>query len=284
MLRSYCEMMSQRCEQTAQKEQELLEQEQAVEEKQEFLAKEQATNPSEPSPISYFYNADKDNISTLSTTYTIHLTKSATIITNPSEPTRRIYNNHDIFYDGDDDEELFPDEVKRIQQILKKTLFDAITLEFSITNFLRMGDEHLSTYLKTESDEVIKSSVKNFVLILSESEDTSGSASVCILPSYDDLSPIDVPEEKAVTFSNPLFNLNDNLISSDDVELLLHHDPSIPKMSVASILEGFTSEPPLEENDDLFDLKSKNDDYKKILYDAQWDEIDGYEAVWIGRP
>ncbi|GKC69975.1 hypothetical protein Tco_1115858, partial [Tanacetum coccineum] len=74
----------------------------------------QAANPSEPSPVSYFYNADYDNISTSSTTYTIHLTKSATIITNPSEPMIRIYHNHDIFYDDDDDKEPFSDEVKRI--------------------------------------------------------------------------------------------------------------------------------------------------------------------------
>ncbi|GKA75290.1 hypothetical protein Tco_0781668 [Tanacetum coccineum] len=97
--------MSQRREQEA-----IPLQEQAVEEKQELLAEERAANPSEPSPFSYFYNADCDNISTPSTTYTIHLTKSATIITNPSKPTRRIYHNHDIFYDGDDDEELLPDE------------------------------------------------------------------------------------------------------------------------------------------------------------------------------
>nr|GEY05272.1 hypothetical protein [Tanacetum cinerariifolium] len=57
-------------------------------------------------------------------------------------------------------------------------------------------------------------------------------------------------------------------IPSDDVEHLLHHDPSIPKMSIASILEGFTNEPPLEENDDLFDLEPNNGDWKKILYDA----------------
>nr|GEW01488.1 hypothetical protein [Tanacetum cinerariifolium] len=49
---------------------------------------------------------------------------------------------------------------------------------------------------------------------------------------------------------------------------LVYHDPSIPAMSVYSILEGFTDEPPLKENDDLFDLESKNDDWKKILYDA----------------
>nr|GEW64067.1 hypothetical protein [Tanacetum cinerariifolium] len=118
------------------KEQELLEQEQTVEEKQELLAEEHAANPSEPSPVSYFYNADYDDISTPSTSYTIHLTKSATIITNPSKPMRRIYHNHDIFYDGDDDEELFSDEVKRIQRIIEKTSFDAITPEFLITDSL----------------------------------------------------------------------------------------------------------------------------------------------------
>nr|GFB95120.1 hypothetical protein [Tanacetum cinerariifolium] len=57
-------------------------------------------------------------------------------------------------------------------------------------------------------------------------------------------------------------------ILSDYVELLLHHDPSIPAMSVASILEGFIDEPPLKENDELFDLEPKNDEWKKILYDA----------------
>ncbi|GJY78344.1 hypothetical protein Tco_0484145 [Tanacetum coccineum] len=80
--------MSQRREQEA-----ILLQEQAVEEKQELLAEEQAANPFEPSPVSYFYNADYDNISTPSTTYTIHLTKSATIITNPSELTRQLLSN-----------------------------------------------------------------------------------------------------------------------------------------------------------------------------------------------
>ncbi|GJT49596.1 hypothetical protein Tco_0975753 [Tanacetum coccineum] len=44
---------------------------------------------------------------------------------------------------------------------------------------------------------------------------------------------------------------------SDDVELLLHHDPFI---RVAFILEGFIDEQPLEENDDLFDLEPKEND------------------------
>ncbi|GJY59251.1 hypothetical protein Tco_0459143, partial [Tanacetum coccineum] len=59
----------------------------------------------------------------------------------------------------------------------------------------------------------------------------------------------------------------------DDIELLLHHDSSTPKISVVSILEGFTDEPPLEKNDDLFDLKSKTNEWKKILYDAPIDDL-----------
>nr|GEY94955.1 hypothetical protein [Tanacetum cinerariifolium] len=192
---------------------------------------------------------------------------------------------------------------------------------------LKMGNEEFGTIPEKESDEFIKSSVEDLIPILSESEDTSESESVCILLSCDDFSPIDVPKEKAVTFSNPLFNSNDDFISSDDeslsdedrnieskdsydsnldepdllvtplsdannnnecfdsggdddeinvldyedsyygsegdilyLESSLNDDPSIPAMSVASILEGFTDEPPLEENDDLFDLESKNDE------------------------
>ncbi|GJV06168.1 hypothetical protein Tco_1343824 [Tanacetum coccineum] len=128
--------------------------------------------------------------------------------------------------------------------------------------------------------------------------------------------PLNVPEDNAKIYSNPLFEFDDEYISSDvnplfdevldnieskdsyvsnldelallvkplsdfnedeffdpsgdvdEIEFLLHHDPSTPTISVASILEGFTDEPPLEENDDLFDLESKENEWKKILYDA----------------
>nr|GEY64139.1 hypothetical protein [Tanacetum cinerariifolium] len=245
-----------------------------------------------------------------------------------------------------------------------------------------MGNEDLSTMPEKESGEFIKSSVEDLVLILSKSEDTSGNDSECILPSCDDFSPIDIPEEKAVTFSNLLFNSNDDFISSDDESLsdedvpednmkiylnplfefddeyissdvnplfdkvlenikskdsydsnidepdllvtslsnvnedecfdpggdvdkindfedgyydlegdilylesllnddLIHHDLSIPAMSVASILEEFTDEPPLEENNDLFDLESKNDEWKKILYDAPIDDLMSEDKIF----
>nr|GFC07776.1 hypothetical protein [Tanacetum cinerariifolium] len=105
------------------------------------------------------------------------------------------------------------------------------------------------------------------------------------------LSDGDVPEDNVQIYSNPLFEFDDEYISSDvnplfdedecfdpgddvdEIELLLHRDPSTPMMSVASILEGFTNETPLEENDDLFDLESKENEWKKILYDAPIDDL-----------
>ncbi|GKA69769.1 reverse transcriptase domain-containing protein [Tanacetum coccineum] len=156
-----------------------------------------------------------------------------------------------------------------------------------------MGDEDLSTIPEKESDEFIKSSVEDLVPIPSESEDTSESDSDCNLLSCDDFSPINVYEEKSATFSNPLFDSNDDFTSSDDESL---SDEDIPKdnvkiysnplfefddeyissdilIGVASILEGFIDEPPLEENDDLFDLESKTNEWKKILYDAPIDDL-----------
>ncbi|GJX07868.1 hypothetical protein Tco_0195800 [Tanacetum coccineum] len=189
---------------------------------------------------------------------------------------------------------------------------------------LIMGNEDLSTIPKKESNEFIKSSIEDLVPIPSESEDTSKSDSDYDLPSCDDFSPINIYEEKSVTFSNPLFDSNDDFTSSDDddvnplfdevlenieskdsyvsnvdesallvtplfdfnedecfdpggdvdeIEFLLHHDPSTPKISVASILDGFTDEPPLEENGDLFGFESKENEWKKILYDAPIDDL-----------
>nr|GEW81564.1 hypothetical protein [Tanacetum cinerariifolium] len=82
---------------------------------------------------------------------------------------------------------------------------------------LSMWDEHLSTIPKTESDEVIKSSVKNLVQIPSEYEVTFNNESECDVPVKDESSPI------FTTFSNPIFDYNDDFTSSDD-ELLSEED------------------------------------------------------------
>nr|GEX47208.1 hypothetical protein [Tanacetum cinerariifolium] len=278
--------------------------------------------------------------------------QAANLSTHTLVPLRRF---NSICYDDDDDD----DEERTIPL---RDIISQLPLSIVITtsppvlpiedpeDSLIMKNKELSTIPEKESDEFIKSSVEDLVPILSESDDTPESNSGCVLPLCDDFSPINVFEEKAMTFSNPLFNSNDDFTSSDDeslsdedvlednvkiysnplfefddeyisndvnpffdevledieckdsydsnldestflvtplfdsnedeyfatgddVELLLHHDPSTPMMSVASILEGFTDEPPLEENDDLFDLESKKNEWKKILYDAPIDDL-----------
>nr|GEY89221.1 hypothetical protein [Tanacetum cinerariifolium] len=76
-----------------------------------------------------------------------------------------------------------------------------------------MGDEHLSTIPETQSDEVIKSSIKNLVPIPSESEVTSDNESECDVPVNDESSLI------FTTFLNPLYDCNDDFTSSDDKSL-----------------------------------------------------------------
>ncbi|GJT34358.1 retrovirus-related pol polyprotein from transposon TNT 1-94 [Tanacetum coccineum] len=125
---------------------------------------------------------------------------------------------------------------------------------------LIMRDEDLSTIPEKESDEVIKSSVEDLVPIPSESEDTSGSDGECDLSSCNDFSPINVSEEKSVTFSNPLFDSNDDFTSSDD-ELL--SDEDIPKDNVKIYSN------PLFEFDDEYIFSDVNPLFDEVLEDIE---------------
>ncbi|GKG13346.1 hypothetical protein Tco_0350306, partial [Tanacetum coccineum] len=58
---------------------------------------------------------------------------------------------------------------------------------------------------------------------------------------------------------------------------LLHYDPSNPMKSVAFILEEFIDDPHFEENENLFDLECKMNDWKRILYDATIDEAECFD-------
>ncbi|GKE25032.1 hypothetical protein Tco_1436544, partial [Tanacetum coccineum] len=97
--------------------------------------------------------------------------------------------------------------------------------------------------------------------------------------SYD--SNLDEPTLLVTLLSDS--NEDECLAPGDDIELLLHHDLSTLKMSVASIFEGFTDEPPLEENDNLFDLESKENEWKKILYDAPIDDLMTKDKIFDPR-
>nr|GEU47898.1 hypothetical protein [Tanacetum cinerariifolium] len=73
-----------------------------------------------------------------------------------------------------------------------------------------MVDDHLSTILETKSDEVIKSSVKNLVPILSESEGISNDT--CDVPVCEDSSTIDTLKGHSEILSDS----NNDGTSSDD--------------------------------------------------------------------
>ncbi|GJU73297.1 hypothetical protein Tco_1264702 [Tanacetum coccineum] len=121
---------------------------------------------------------------------------------------------------------------------------------------LIMGNEELSTIPEKESDEFIKSSVEDLVPILSESEDTSGSDSECDLPSCNDCSPINIPEGKSVTFSNPFFDSNEDFTSSDDESLsdeddIESKDSYVSKLDEPDLLVTSLSD---AKEDECFDL------------------------------
>ncbi|GJY45022.1 reverse transcriptase domain-containing protein [Tanacetum coccineum] len=172
---------------------------------------------------------------------------------------------------------------------------------------LIMGDEHLSTFsteeivpIPRESEDTSRSDSKND---LPSCYDFSS-----IKDPRDDSVTFSNPLfEFDVNFKNPLFDevledigckdsYDSNLDEStflvtplsdsnkdecfspgDDIEFILHHDPSTPLKSVASILEGFINDLIFEENDDLFDLECKTNDWKRILYDAPIDEAECFD-------
>ncbi|GKC98046.1 hypothetical protein Tco_1168321 [Tanacetum coccineum] len=121
---------------------------------------------------------------------------------------------------------------------------------------LIMGDEKLSTIPEKESDEFIKYSVEDLVPVPSESKDTFGSDSECDLPLCDDFSPINIPEGKSVTFSNHLFDSNEDFTSSDN-ESLSDEDVLKDKVKIYSN--------PLFEFDDEYISSDVNPLFDKVL-------------------
>ncbi|GKE43029.1 reverse transcriptase domain-containing protein, partial [Tanacetum coccineum] len=149
---------------------------------------------------------------------------------------------------------------------------------------LIMGDEHRSTC-----------STEEIVLILRESEETSKSDSknvylhVMISPQskFHDIECKDSYDsnlDKLTFLVIPLSDSNkdENLIPRNDIEFLLHDDPSIPLKSVASILEGFINDPPFKEKDNLFDLECKTNDEAECFNPGDDDdEIDAFLAIKV---
>ncbi|GJU61016.1 hypothetical protein Tco_1238782 [Tanacetum coccineum] len=150
----------------------------------------------------------------------------------------------------DDEESTIPlNEI--ISQIPPSNVITPVLPTMEPEDSLSMGDEHLSTIPEKESDEFIKSSVEDLVPIPSESEDTPRSDSEC-----NDFSPINIPEGKSMTFSNPLFDLNDDFTSSDDESL---SDEDVPEDNVK------ISSNPLFEFDEEYISSDENPHFDEVL-------------------
>ncbi|GJV03685.1 hypothetical protein Tco_1337254 [Tanacetum coccineum] len=158
--------------------------------------------------------------------------------------------------------------------------------DLPITDSLIMEDEHLDTIPEMESDEEKESSIKDLNLTPSESEDLSEDASdgECNLPVYDDF-----PKSHLVSFSNPLFDINDDCTLSDDESFfeedvpmenfkffsnpLFDLDEEIVSTEIDSLLDEFASEltllksiPPRIDDDNL-DLEGEIHLVERLLYD-----------------
>ncbi|GJZ53805.1 putative reverse transcriptase domain-containing protein [Tanacetum coccineum] len=96
---------------------------------------------------------------------------------------------------------------------------------------LIMEDEHLDTIPVTESDEVIKSSVKNLVPIPSESEGIPNS--VCDVPLCNNLTPLEAFKEHSET----IIDSNNDYSSSDvdSYENINYVDASPPDAEIVSL-------------------------------------------------
>ncbi|GJW38452.1 hypothetical protein Tco_0064297 [Tanacetum coccineum] len=135
-----------------------------------------------------------------------------------------IPSESDVISDGDCDDYQKRFDLK-VQQLWMPSIYDennkirecymirpsAITPDLPIPDSLIMEDEHLDTIPVTESANTIKSSVDDLVPTPSESADLSDGESECDVPINDDSS-----ESHFTTFSNPLFDSNDDFSSDDE--------------------------------------------------------------------
>nr|GEV15720.1 hypothetical protein [Tanacetum cinerariifolium] len=192
------------------------------------------------------------------------------------------WNRHAFYKNDEDDDE----EFSILMSEIHKSSLAAITPDLPKTDSLIMVDKHLDTIPEMKSDEFIKSSIENLVQNPSESEDEcecdvpdcddsqTTNFSTFSNPLFDDSTSSDdessheevIHEMGFKTYLNPLFDLDEEIISSEFnpihnedldstlkndrfdtksylLELLLNHDTlmaSSPKFD--SLLEEFSSE------------------------------------------
>nr|GEW14188.1 hypothetical protein [Tanacetum cinerariifolium] len=214
-----------------------------------------------------------------------HIEQASNLSAYSTEPSHRF---NSFCYDDDDDydyEENTNPLNELVSQIPSSITITPVLPTIELEDSLIMIDEDLNTIPEKESDEVIKSSVEDLVLIPSESEDTSGSDSEYDLSSCDDFSPIDIPEGKSDVpkdnvkiYSKPLFEFDDEYISSDvnplfdemleDIKGKVSYDFNLdePALLVTPLFDA--------NEDECFDLGGDIDEID--VFDIPSDFEDGY--------
>ncbi|GJR29078.1 hypothetical protein Tco_1105310 [Tanacetum coccineum] len=116
-------------------------------------------------------------------------------------------------------------------------------------NSLSMGDEHLDTIPETESDEVIKSSVKDLVPIPSESEGIPDK--MCDVPFRDNSPPLDISKDQFEGFSdsnNDSTSIDDDSFSIDDIDYVEASPPDSELVSLEEVKDFHTEGGEIEDN------------------------------------
>nr|GEU80469.1 hypothetical protein [Tanacetum cinerariifolium] len=118
-----------------------------------------------------------------------------------------------------------------VKNVVKQSAEHKTQPEYSLS----MGYEHPNTTLETESDERIKSGVKELVLIPNECEVTSEDKRECDVLVYEDSSTFDICDDHSEILSD--LN-NDDILSDDDAfEDIEYVEASLPNPEIVSLEE-----------------------------------------------
>nr|GFB95302.1 hypothetical protein [Tanacetum cinerariifolium] len=134
----------------------------------------------------------------------------------------------------------------------------------------RIGDEHLDTIPTTKSDEFIKSSVENNILIPSESEGIPDH--ICDVPSIDNSSPLDVSKDQIEDFSesNEEFSsTDDDSFSFDNIDYVEASPPDSELVSSETKSASTSLNSLLEETNNFNNSLPKFTTFSKVLFDAE---------------
>ncbi|GJU72996.1 hypothetical protein Tco_1264401 [Tanacetum coccineum] len=133
---------------------------------------------------------------------------------------------------------------------------------------LSMGDEHLNTIPEKESNEFIKFSVEDLVPIPSESKDISDD------DDDETFSKEDIPMEELKIYSNPLFDFDEEIISSE--ENLISNEV-LDEINLIGMNDCFNAESDLIES--LLNRDTSIDSFHKInsLFDEFADKLTSSE-------